>query len=172
MTTTNVPRSDGAHVVAASAGSRWLASTVFAAIVSAAAVLSFADSAPGLVRRWLRVMARSWVMVQDAVGVELLNPRDIPFEWDAVGHVVIWFAVAAAGWWILHRRVSAIVLATSFFLLSYAVEIGQSLFTTSRALDGRDLVANAVGIAVGTFVAWAYSVSRNASTARRSSFAR
>ena len=144
---------------------RRLATIVFAVLGGIVAVLSFADGAPGVIHRLLRSTARVVSGVQDLVGVQLVDLRDLPFEWDVVGHFVLWAAVAVVGWWALRHRVTAVSLGFGCFAASYLVEIGQSVLTVSRRPDLRDLAANALGIVAGLVVV--VGAERTAAIVRR-----
>ncbi|MEM9131809.1 MAG: hypothetical protein AAF962_09405 [Actinomycetota bacterium] len=132
---------------------RRLATLVFVALAGLVAVLSFADRAPGLVRRGLRASVRLSNAIEDATGLSVIDARDLPYSWDLVGHFALWLTVAVVGWWTYRRRLPATVLALVLFIGSYAVEIGQSYLSTTRTPDPQDLVANALGIAVGMTLA-------------------
>lgn len=132
---------------------RRLATIAFVVLVGVVAVLSFADRAPDVVREILRSLVGLGRRVEDTLGVDLIDARDLPYSWDVVGHFVLWFGVAVVGWWAFRRRFSAIALGATMFAASYAVEIGQAVFTSTRRPDLADLVANALGIALGLTLA-------------------
>ncbi|MEO0494096.1 MAG: VanZ family protein [Actinomycetota bacterium] len=144
MTTDRHPRPSAGHP---------FAPAVFVALAGVVAFLSFADRAPALVRGFLRAGARVADRVQRAIGVSVVDTRDVPFEWDLLGHFVLWATVAVVGWWTFRSRASATAVAIGFFVVSYLVEIGQAVLSTNRSPDVRDLVANALGIAVGMVLA-------------------
>ncbi|MEM9520786.1 MAG: hypothetical protein AAGA37_15815 [Actinomycetota bacterium] len=116
----------------------------FVVVSGLASMLLFADGAPGLVRDGLRASG---------------FPR-LPYSWDVVGHVVLWFAVAFIAWWTFARRISAAALAVALVVASYGSEIGQAYLTTTRRPDVRDLAANGLGIAAGLIAAalWSWVV--------------
>lgn len=144
---------------------RRLATGVFVALAGAVAVLSFADRAPDLVRQGLRASVRLSTAIENATGLDVVDARDLPYSWDVVGHFGLWLAVAVAAWWAFRRRLSALALGLTLFIVSYAVEIGQSYLTTTRTPDPRDLLANALGIVVGMTIAvavgWSISAMRH-----------
>lgn len=155
MATALHPRPSPTDTVAAPSprSGRRLATGVFVALAVAVAVLSFADRAPELVRQGLRASVRLSTSIENATGLDVVDARDLPYSWDVVGHFGLWLAVAVAAWWAFRRRLSALALGLTLFIVSYAVEIGQSYLTTTRTPDPRDLLANALGIAVGMTVA-------------------
>lgn len=132
-----------------SGSNRRLATGVFIALAGVVAVLSFADRAPDLVRQGLRASVQLSTAIEDATGLSVFDARDLPYSWDLVGHFALWLSVAVVGWWTFRRRLSALTLALTLFIGSYAVEIGQAYLSTTRTPDPQDLVANALGIAVG-----------------------
>lgn len=144
---------------------RRLATVALVILGGIVAVLSFADSAPDVIRGFLRSAARVISGVQDLVGVQLIDVRNLPFEWDTAGHFVLWAAVAVIGRWALRHRVTAVSLGLGCFAASYLVEIGQSVLTVSRRPDLRDLAANALGIVVGLVLVVA--AERTAAVVRR-----
>lgn len=144
---------------------RRLAAVVVASLAGLVALLSFADGAPDAVRRGLRVAARAIARVQELLGIQLVDLGDLPFEWDIVGHFVLWAAVAVVGRWAFRHRVAAVSLGLGCFAASYLVEIGQSVLTVSRRPDLRDLGANALGIVVG--LVFAVGAERTAAVVRR-----
>lgn len=144
---------------------RRLATGALVVLSGIVAVLSFADGAPDVIRRLLRSAARVIAGVQDLVGVQFVDFRDLPFEWDTAGHFVLWAAVAVVGRWALGHRVTAVSLGLGCFAASYLVEIAQSVLTVSRRPDLRDLAANALGIVVG--LVFAVGLERAAATVRR-----
>lgn len=146
---------------------RRLAPVVFVLLAGAVALLSFADRAPRLVRPALR----SVVGLIESFGLPVIEARDLPYDWDVVGHFGLWLSLAVVSWWTFRPRVTAPTLAFTLFMASYAVEIGQSFLTTTRTPDPRDLAANGLGIVVGLMAAaaveWLASVRWRGS--RRSS---
>ena len=132
---------------------RRLRTGVFVILAGLVGVLSFADRASGLVRVTRRTSVRLSDSVANLTGLDIIDARSFPYSWDLVGHFALWLLTAVVGWWAFGRRVSAITLAGALFLTSYATEIGQSILTATRTPDSQDLVANAIGIAVGMAVA-------------------
>lgn len=72
---------------------------------------------------------------------------------DAIVHIGVW-AVATLlivltfwRWW------SLVPLAAAMFVTSVAVEVGQGRYSTSRAVERSDIVANGVGVSIGAAAA-------------------
>lgn len=129
---------------------RWL--TVLGAILAVAG-LSLSDRAGGLI--WvLRAVA-----IRMAVGIESLSPINLPvgldtvtglpFASDTMGHFAAWAGIGALTAWTVrswHRRMLA---GAGLFVLSAFIEVGQAMFSWSRAAERSDLAANGFGIVVG-----------------------
>lgn len=104
---------------------------------------------PPLARKalfWLLLLA---VAVGSLLPVDYL-PRQVFDLWDKAQHALGFVALAWAGAWAhLNRNVRQLVwLATGLLAFGAAIEIAQA-FTGWRQGDGLDLLADAVGLAVG-----------------------
>jgi VanZ family protein len=88
--------------------------------------------------------------------------RDVP---DKLQHASMYFVMSLwfAG---VYARHSLPRIGLAFFLMGCAVELAQGVFTATRQMDWRDVVANSVGIAIALAVAylgasgWAARVER------------
>lgn len=143
---------------------RWL--TVLGALLAIAA-LSLSDRAGGLI--W---SLRS-VTIRVVLGIESLSPINLPigldtvaglpFASDTIGHFGAWAGIGALTAWAVrswHRRVFA---GAGLFVLSALIEVGQAMFSWSRAAERSDLTANGFGVAVGIAAgATALSLGRSA----------
>ena len=121
-------------------------------------VLSLADRAPRLVKATLRVGQSIGSRVEHRLGVDWLDRGDIPFAFDTIGHLVLWaiaafLAYIAFGPGDRRGRTSTSFLVVALITLSAGVEVGQGLLSSSRHPEMLDLIANSVGVALGTLVA-------------------
>jgi len=129
---------------------RWL--TVLGALLAVAA-LSLSDRAGGLI--WV---LRS-VAIRLAVGIESLSPINLPigfdtvaglpFASDTIGHFGAWAGIGALTAWAVRTWHGRVLAGAGLFLLSALIEIGQAMFSWSRAAERSDLTANGFGIVVG-----------------------
>lgn len=117
------------------------------------AVLSFADRAPSGTRellgrgRW--VVARA----EQRLGVDWVDRSDIPFAFDTMGHLALWAIAGFLATVAFERRVSPAFIALSLASLSAGIEIGQGVLSATRRPEVHDLVANVIGIGLGTAIA-------------------
>ncbi len=132
---------------------RWL--TVLGALLAVAA-LSLSDRAGGLI--WaLRAVA-----IRLAVGIESLSPINLPvgldtvsglpFASDTIGHFGAWAGIGALTAWAVRSWHGRVLAGSGLFLLSALIEVGQAMFSWSRAAERSDLAANGFGIVAGVAV--------------------
>ncbi len=116
-------------------------------------VLLLSDRAPGLVRRLFGDAARSlWARI-DADRRAAIEATGATAEPDVVVHVLIWLVVSSlVGLTIwTWRGLAATAIVTA--LASLALEFGQRRWASTRAFEMSDLVANLVGVGLGTATA-------------------
>ena len=118
--------------------------------VAANAVILLSDRAPGLFRRISTRIDAGVSRAAGATGVDVPG-RDVRVpRSDFDMHVLIW-AVAAllvglAAWsWVSLFVASAVVFGSSV-----ALELAQRSYSSTRSVQFQDVVANGVGVAVGT----------------------
>ncbi len=97
-----------------------------------------------------------WIMILVVIVTCLLPGPDIAAVAgllpDKVEHALAYFALTL--WFCgLYPRSSWWKLAALFFLLGVFIEIAQGLFTTTRAMEVNDAVADTVGILAGLLIA-------------------
>lgn len=122
-----------------------------AAIFNVAILVS--DRAPGFLRRVFGDFARRLSDRLDSnARVEVIRDGGLP-ESDAIVHIGMW-AVAtlliALTIWTWRGLLLASIAA---FAASVGLELAQGLLTTTRDVESRDMLANAVGVLVGAAAA-------------------
>jgi len=132
-----------------------LALRIFIGLVALAAVafnaaLMISDRAPAVAERLAGDVPQRLSDRLDAS--RSVDTGQLPGD-DAIVHIGVW-AIAALlivltfwRWW------SLVPLAAAVFVTSAAVEVGQGRYSTSRAVERSDIVANGVGVAIGVSAA-------------------
>lgn len=99
-------------------------------------------------RFWLAL----WLLAVLAVLVFCLMPAsglpDLPHNGDKLEHALAFFALAASAVQ-LYARPRLRVVGVGLLLLGFAIEVAQGALTADRSADPFDLMADAVGIALG-----------------------
>ena len=113
--------------------------------------------------RWFKPLRRLpmwlalWFAGIAAVVVVCLMPgQDLPRLplSDKLEHAFAFALLAASAVQLFVRGRALAVVATGLLALGVAIELAQAAFTTTRAMESADVVADAIGIAVGMLVAW------------------
>lgn len=113
--------------------------------------------------RWLKPLRRlpMWLALWFAgiaavVVVCLLPGQDLPRlpMSDKLEHALAFALLAASAVQLFVRGRALALVAFGLLLLGVAIEFAQVTFTTTRAMERGDVVADAIGIAVGMLVAW------------------
>ena len=122
-----------------------------AALSTVALLLS--DRAPGLLRSLFgdRVLDL-WARIDAAQPVDLPQRSDLP-PTDFVVHVAIWAVVAALVGLTVWTWRGLVVASSALVTASVALELAQGRWSSTRAVEASDAIANFLGIAAGTVVA-------------------
>jgi VanZ family protein len=114
---------------------------------------------PGVLRRfdrpglWLGLWLFGWGL---CVVLSLIHPPsldvDVP-EGDKLGHFLAYGLLAAWAVWIFSARRAQVGAAFGLVALGIAMEFAQGAWTTDRMMDWRDALADAVGVAIGFWLA-------------------
>ncbi len=112
-------------------------------------VLSLSDRAPGFTRFGLSLFRGVGRRIERRSGFDLIDRSDVPFAYDTIGHIVLWFGAALLAWLLFHKRLSALFIATALFVMSAGVEVAQGYLSSTRTPSVEDLVANGVGVMFG-----------------------
>ena len=105
-------------------------------------------------RRWLGAW---WLAIAITVVVCLVPGPDLPRTppgGDKIEHFLAYFLLAAAAVQLYATRRALWIVAAGLVALGIAIEFAQGAFTTTRAMDAWDAVADAVGVAAGMATAW------------------
>ena len=101
---------------------------------------------PGL---WLGIWLFGWLL---CVILSLIHPPqvgvDLP-EGDKLGHFLAYGLLSAWAVWIFASRRNHWKAALSLVLLGILMELAQGTLTSDRMMDGRDIVADALGVLFG-----------------------
>ena len=89
----------------------------------------------------------------DALGPEATSGlgvlSDLPIGWDTVTHVMLWMGVGTMAAGLIRRFLHIPAMWLALVALSGAVEVAQRQWTDGRQFEVIDLIANAVGAAIG-----------------------
>ena len=119
-------------------------------------VLMISDRAPGITRRLFGGFAQRLADRLDTTSA--IDAADIPGN-DAIVHIGVWALATALVALTLWRWVALLPVGAVVFAASVAVEIGQGRYSSSRAVEFSDILANAVGVGVGVSAAAACMVA-------------
>jgi len=105
---------------------------------------------PGL---WLGIWWFGWLL---CVVLSLVHPPRIDVELpdgDKIGHFLAYAVLSAWAVMIFARRRGHWWAALSLVLLGVVMELAQGTLTSDRMMDGRDVVADALGVLFGQMLA-------------------
>lgn len=109
-------------------------------------VLMISDRAPGITRRLFGGFAQRLTDRLDTTSA--IDTADIPGN-DAIVHIGVWALATALVALTVWRWVALIPVGAVVFAASVAVEVGQGRYSSTRAVEFSDILANAVGVGVG-----------------------
>ncbi len=122
-------------------------------------ILRDADQPSGALRRfraprlWLGVWLLGWVL---CVVLSLIHPPnlgvDVP-DGDKIGHMLAYGLLAAWSTWLFATARAQWRAALALVALGIAMEFAQGLLTSYRSMDWKDAVADAIGVALGLWLA-------------------
>lgn len=107
-------------------------------------------------RRLPMWLALWFIGIAAVVVVCLLPGQDLPRMplSDKVEHALAFALLAASATQLFVRGLPLVAVAAGLLGLGVAIEFAQAAFTTTRAMEAGDVVADAVGIAAGMLIAW------------------
>jgi len=111
-------------------------------------VLSLSDRAPAAVAEAKTVVKDLGSEAEHRAGIDVVDRDDIPAEFDKIGHAVLWGTGMLVLGFLFRRRVPPLVMALLLTAVSFGFELAQASYTSSRALQLSDAVANAFGVGV------------------------
>lgn len=128
-----------------------LAVRLFIGLIAVAALvfnvaLMISDRAPAITRRAFGGFAQRLADRLDRTSA--IEARDLPGN-DAIVHIGVWSVAAFLVMLTVWRWSALIPVAIAVFGASVAVEFGQGRYSSSRAVEFSDIMANAVGVGVG-----------------------
>jgi hypothetical protein len=121
-------------------------------VLAGAAVALLSGRAPEALDRATDRAVAEVQAVEESTGRDLVSRSDVPVDAEMLGHGLLFGALTIALALAVGRRVPVVVVAALVFVASVGFEVAQSRLTSSRLAEPRDLVANAVGIAVASVV--------------------
>lgn len=108
--------------------------------------LMMSDRAPGITRRIFGGFAERLADRLDASGT--VDTADLPGN-DAIVHIGVWAVATLLVVLTIWRWAALLPVAVGIFVASVFVEIGQGRYSSSRAVEFSDVLANAVGVTLG-----------------------
>lgn len=120
--------------------------------LASTAALMLSDRAPGVLVTVFgdsarRLSARIDARAEATIGSEVSLP-----ETDMLVHVSLWaLVVVLVGFTVWSWR-GLVVAATSLLAISISIELAQSVLSSTRTVEPRDIVSNTVGVIAGTLV--------------------
>ena len=108
--------------------------------------LMISDRAPGITRRLFGDFAQRLADRLDRTAA--IGASDLPGN-DAIVHIGVWSIAALLVALTVWRWAALIPVGVAVFAASVVVEFGQGRYSSSRAVEFSDVVANAVGVGVG-----------------------
>lgn len=141
-------------------GLRWTVAALALVGCAFAGALMLSDRAPGLlVDVFGDTLSGLWERVDASERARSITDRDLPEE-DFVVHVVVWAVVAGLAGLAIWSWTGLVVAALGVFGLSVVVELAQGRWSSTRAVEAIDVVANGVGVALGIVAAAAVIAGR------------
>ena len=103
--------------------------------------------------RWPRAWLGLWGLAILTIIVVCLMPPPplppLPDNSDKVEHLLGYFLLSAAAVQLFAGRRALWTVAIALVAMGIGIEIAQGLFTTDRAADPRDALANTIGVLLG-----------------------
>src|SRR3546814_730000 len=107
--------------------------------------------------RHLPMWLALWIIGIAAVVVVCLLPGQdlprIPIS-DKIEHALAFAVLAASAVQLFVRGPALVAVAAGLLALGVGIEFAQAAFTTTRAMELGDVIADAIGIGMGMLVAW------------------
>ena len=123
------------------------------------AVILLSDRAPGVFRRLSARIDSEVQRAAGAAGVDVPGRGLRAPQSDFDIHVLIWgvaaLLVGLAAW----SWVSLFMASSTVFASSVVLELAQGAYSRTRSVQFSDIVGNALGVVVGTFVVGAFAVT-------------
>ena len=104
-------------------------------------------------RTWLGMW---WLAIATVIVACLLPGSDLPKlpVSDKLEHALAFLLLAASAVQLFRRGRPLLVIGLGLLALGVAIELAQHLFTTSRAMEPADVLADGIGIVLGLATAW------------------
>jgi VanZ family protein len=104
-------------------------------------------------RAWLALWWLAVLLVFAACLVPARDLPSIPRGADKLEHFLAFFLLAASAVQLYRGRAVLWCVALGLVCLGIAIELAQFAFTSSRSMDPRDVLADALGVAAGFAIA-------------------
>jgi hypothetical protein len=128
--------------------------------VAFAVALMLSDRAPGVLRRLFgEDVRRLWDRIDASQRAQFVSEADLPGP-DFVIHVVVWAVIVALVGMAIWTWRGLTATAVGSFAGSVVIELAQGRYSDTRSVELSDVVANGVGVAIGTgavalmYLAW------------------
>jgi hypothetical protein len=131
-------------------GVRALFGVLGLAVVVFNVALMLSDRAPGVLKA---VFGDAVVRLSDRIDAGARIPSERLPESDVVVHVVVWAAAMVLVGLMLWTWRGLLFGSLAMLAASAVVEIAQGVYSSTRAVERSDVVANAIGVGLGALVA-------------------
>jgi hypothetical protein len=131
-------------------GIRALCGLLSLAVVLFNVNLMLSDRAPGFLRR---VFGDAIDRLSDRIDAGARIPAEQLPGSDAIVHIAVWAAAMALVGLTVWTWRGLAVAALAMLTISAFVEIAQGVYSSTRAVERSDAIANAIGVAFGTLLA-------------------
>ena len=147
-------------------GRRPFAAIAAAILLPVVVVLTLSDRAPTAGLRVLSGLRRVGNRVLDRL-VPDHPPIDVPIPADQAIHLLLWAAIGLVTHRLVARRLSTVTVMWLLIGVSFAFEVAQVLFTTTRDMEAGDIAANVFGVLIGVSVSHLVTWMLDRRSARR-----
>lgn len=131
-------------------GLRALFGVLGLAVVLFNIALMLSDRAPGFLRR---VFGDAVVRLSERIDATARIPAGQLPESDAVVHIAVWAAAMLLVGLTIWTWRGLLIASLAVLTTSAGVEIAQGVYSSSRAVERTDAIANTIGVVLGTLLA-------------------
>lgn len=131
-------------------GLRALFGALGLAVVLFNVALMLSDRAPGFLRR---VFGDTVVRLSERIDATARIPAGQLPESDAMVHIAVWAAAMLLVGLTIWTWRGLLIASLAVLATSVGVEIAQGVYSSSRAVERNDAIANTIGVVLGTLLA-------------------